>query len=156
MSREIESLRDHFRWNQSDLAQALGVSQGAVSDWERGKYLPSAETIIKLGNMAPGTEAALGFWKQAGLDVARALAAVGSILQLENVPATAEQLKKFPELDSRNEIGISTAERLLRLPTRTVMELVKSGKLKARRLGSVYLFDYGAVVDFSTTTRRKL
>jgi transcriptional regulator with XRE-family HTH domain len=152
--REIETLRDHYRWSQSELAKALGVSQGAVSDWERGQYPPSADVLIKLGNIA-STGAATGFWMGAGLDMTRVLGTVGSLLSMHDVSATSEQLSKFPELLMAVEIGVSTAERILRLPTKAVLELAKSGKIKARRVGSTYTFDYGAVVDFSAAMRRK-
>ena len=36
----IRQLRQARGWSQPDLAQRLGVTQGAVSTWERGRGVP--------------------------------------------------------------------------------------------------------------------
>jgi len=41
-------LRIIRRWSQSDLAEAAGVTNSAVSDYERGKVDPQTQTLQKL------------------------------------------------------------------------------------------------------------
>ena len=38
--KTIRQLRQERGWSQPDLAQRLGVTQGAVSTWERGRGVP--------------------------------------------------------------------------------------------------------------------
>jgi DNA-binding XRE family transcriptional regulator len=54
---------------QAKLAQALGVTQPTVSDWERGDYAPSPDYALKLGNLvAPiSQDDARWFWQESGL-----------------------------------------------------------------------------------------
>lgn len=37
--------------SQADLAERLGVTQANVSDYERGRYVPNADTIIQLAQI---------------------------------------------------------------------------------------------------------
>jgi transcriptional regulator with XRE-family HTH domain len=41
-------LRNIRRWSQSELAQAAGVTNSAISDYERGKVDPQTQTLQKL------------------------------------------------------------------------------------------------------------
>jgi transcriptional regulator with XRE-family HTH domain len=41
-------LRTIRRWSQSELAEAAGVSNSAISDYERGKVDPQSQTLQKL------------------------------------------------------------------------------------------------------------
>src|SRR5436305_7888376 len=44
----LSILRIIRRWSQSELAEAAGVTNSAISDYERGKVDPQAQTLHKL------------------------------------------------------------------------------------------------------------
>ncbi|MCL2587690.1 MAG: helix-turn-helix domain-containing protein [Firmicutes bacterium] len=44
----IRSLREDRKMTQKQIADKLGLSINAVSQWERGICVPSAETVIEL------------------------------------------------------------------------------------------------------------
>lgn len=44
----IKQVRQHLHLNQKKFADAVGISQGNLSDIERGKFSPSVETIISV------------------------------------------------------------------------------------------------------------
>jgi len=44
----LSILRITRRWSQSDLAEAAGVTNSAISDYERGKVDPQTQTLQKL------------------------------------------------------------------------------------------------------------
>ena len=44
----LKVLRVMANMNQAEAAERVGVSQGVVSDWERGQYKPSASSISRL------------------------------------------------------------------------------------------------------------
>jgi transcriptional regulator with XRE-family HTH domain len=48
----VKSLRTGLGMNQERFAKAVSVTQGVVSDWERGEYAPSAESYGKLVSLA--------------------------------------------------------------------------------------------------------
>ncbi len=52
---------------QREMAERLGVAQSAVGAWEIGAYRPSAETMIKIANLAPYPLCNEG-WDKAGVD----------------------------------------------------------------------------------------
>src|ERR1700757_3038319 len=52
---------------QAGLAERLGVSPATVSRWIQGKYEPTAEGYVALGNLAPRGEG-MYFWERAGMD----------------------------------------------------------------------------------------
>ncbi len=62
----IEDLLRKLGLTQAGLAERLSVSPMTVSRWVRGTHRPTAETYIKLANLA-GTPENLYFWEQAGL-----------------------------------------------------------------------------------------
>src|SRR5271155_5388197 len=75
-AREILELRQRLGLSQAAFGQKLHYSPVAVSRWERGAKEPTAESYIRLGNLADGP-ASWCFWSRAGLraaDVARTLA----------------------------------------------------------------------------------
>lgn len=47
-AKDIASARKLNGLTQTQLAEVMGVSQSAVTDWERGKNKPTAENIVKL------------------------------------------------------------------------------------------------------------
>ena len=48
---KIESLRKAAGLSQEDLANLVGVTQGAVSQWESGKSFPQAKLLIQISKI---------------------------------------------------------------------------------------------------------
>lgn len=48
MSTNLKTLCKLAGIKQTSLAKEVGVAQGVISDWQNGKYYPSAENVIKL------------------------------------------------------------------------------------------------------------
>lgn len=44
----LEKIRKEKGISQCDLALSLGVTQGAVSMWESGAYMPSSKKLLQL------------------------------------------------------------------------------------------------------------
>lgn len=47
----LAEMRDRKGWSQNELAEALGVTQGAVANWESGIRLPRPRTLQKLAGL---------------------------------------------------------------------------------------------------------
>lgn len=47
----IKSMREHLKITQSELAKMLGVTQGAVSQWENGTTRPDIKLLPKLAQI---------------------------------------------------------------------------------------------------------
>lgn len=47
----IRRLREERGFSQQELAQALGVTQGAVSHWENGLRKPDIDDIVKIAKL---------------------------------------------------------------------------------------------------------
>jgi transcriptional regulator with XRE-family HTH domain len=75
----IKILRVRQGMNQTELGKCLGVGQAAVSAWETGENTPSAESLVKMGNLASYPDC-LFFYDQAGMDLKR-VTAVGDALK---------------------------------------------------------------------------
>lgn len=48
---QLRAIRRSKDISQKELAQKLGVTQGAVSCWERGRWYPSLEMLRKLSQI---------------------------------------------------------------------------------------------------------
>lgn len=66
-SERILRLASELGLTQAGLAERLGVSPATVSRWIQGKYEPTAEGYVALGNLAPRPEG-MYFWERAGVD----------------------------------------------------------------------------------------
>ena len=66
-SERILRLATELGLTQAGLAERLGVSPATVSRWIQGKYEPTAEGYVALGNLAQRSEG-LFFWERAGVD----------------------------------------------------------------------------------------
>lgn len=66
-SERIQRLASDLGLTQAGLADRLGVSPATVSRWIQGKYEPTAEGYVALGNLAPRNEGNY-FWERAGVD----------------------------------------------------------------------------------------
>ena len=66
-SERILKLANNLGLTQAGLAERLGVSPATVSRWIQGKYEPTAEGYVALGNLANGSDG-MYFWERAGVD----------------------------------------------------------------------------------------
>lgn len=66
-SERVARLVSDLKLTQAGLAERLGVSPATVSRWIQGKYEPTAEGYLALGNLSPGSES-MYFWERAGVD----------------------------------------------------------------------------------------
>jgi transcriptional regulator with XRE-family HTH domain len=66
-SERILRLASELGLTQAALAERLGVSPATVSRWIQGKYEPTAEGYVALGNLAQRSEG-MYFWERAGVD----------------------------------------------------------------------------------------
>jgi len=66
-SERILRLASELGLTQAGLAERLGVSPATVSRWIQGKYEPTAEGYVALGNLAQRAEG-MYFWERAGID----------------------------------------------------------------------------------------
>lgn len=69
--KPIKELRAKFRWNQSQLAEALGVGQTAISRWESGDREPSRQAYEDLYLLSSELPIGKFFWDRANLSNAR-------------------------------------------------------------------------------------
>ncbi len=89
---------------QAGLAERLGLSPATVSRWIQGKYEPTAEGYVALGNLAQRGDA-IYFWERAGIDTSafpetsfgRAQSSVRVNLQDFTVIASRKLSKPLPE-----------------------------------------------------------
>lgn len=51
LGKRIQELRQENNMSQKDLAKLVGVSDVAISRWERGTRIPNAENIVNLANV---------------------------------------------------------------------------------------------------------
>ena len=51
MLNNIRKIRKRRKMSQESLASLIGVTQGAVSQWESGKTMPTAQNIIDLARI---------------------------------------------------------------------------------------------------------
>jgi transcriptional regulator with XRE-family HTH domain len=82
VSDRISALRSKRGETQAQFAEAVGVKQQAVSDWESttNDVAPSCESYVRLGNIAPYPDC-LWFWSQVGLDRDAMQLAAGKLLK---------------------------------------------------------------------------
>jgi transcriptional regulator with XRE-family HTH domain len=66
-SERIVRLATELGLTQAGLAERLGVSPATVSRWIQGKYEPTAEGYVALGNLAQRSDG-IYFWERAGVD----------------------------------------------------------------------------------------
>lgn len=66
-AERILRLASELKLTQAGLAERLGVSPATVSRWIQGKYEPTAEGYLALGNLSPGN-VGMYFWERAGVD----------------------------------------------------------------------------------------
>lgn len=50
---KLKSIRLEKSWDQETMADVLGVTNGTVSNWENGKFLPNMRSCIKISAAFP-------------------------------------------------------------------------------------------------------
>lgn len=48
---DFKQLRRKYRYNQVQLAEALGIGQSSVAGWEAGACMPSTENLYKMSKL---------------------------------------------------------------------------------------------------------
>lgn len=51
LSKRLLDLRKSRGYSQAQVAMKLGISQGAISQWEHGTTVPAAEQLLSLADM---------------------------------------------------------------------------------------------------------
>ena len=51
LSKRLLDLRKSRKYSQAQVAMKLGISQGAISQWEHGITVPAAEQLLSLADM---------------------------------------------------------------------------------------------------------
>lgn len=83
LGRELKWLRSTLGYNQSEMAERLGVAQSTYSKWENGKLVPSIHDLVNLAPLAGS--------------------GLGTLLRLLGFPIEDQALTPGQWLDHRNE-----------------------------------------------------
>ncbi len=51
LAERIKDLRKERGWKQSDLSEKTGIDRNMISYYENGKYLPSADALLKIAEI---------------------------------------------------------------------------------------------------------
>jgi transcriptional regulator with XRE-family HTH domain len=106
---------------QADFAADLGVSQQQVSALEKGTDSPSADALVRLGNVSPYPDN-VWFWKQAGLDSNKMVATAEQVLKDRGAAPTPGEIVRIP--CSRKTVQREEPlDRFLQLPAESVPNL---------------------------------
>ena len=125
-------LRIIRRWSQSELAEAAGVTNSAISDYERGKVDPQTQTLQKLIR-ALGLPLSALDQTQAFLQMIRAqmIAPEPADLQVDGEPQvfSSASARSSAEREMRAEIAQIASEggRFASRLTRLMLELMMGG-----------------------------
>lgn len=52
IAANVKALRLSLEWTQSQLAEALGISENTIGRWENGHVLPTLDHLIRLCDIA--------------------------------------------------------------------------------------------------------
>ncbi|ACO33701.1 DNA-binding protein [Acidobacterium capsulatum ATCC 51196] len=111
VAKNIKALRERLEMSQQRFALALGVDQGSVSRWERGKIRPTPETFARMAKLSDD-EKKLYFLEEAGVPASYFL---GEKMLPEMLFAASEAVAK--SLEDSNQVtatkGIFTPQESL-------------------------------------------
>lgn len=100
LSENIRAMRKEHAMTQEQLAQALGVTVGAVSKWESGASVPEVETIVELAEFfETSVDVLLGYgWHKSSMgEAAERIRSFRGNKEFQEGMAYAEKaLQKFP------------------------------------------------------------
>lgn len=98
----IKQVRQHTHLNQKRFAEAIGISQGNLSDIERGKFSPSVETIISVSRYSNiSTD-----WLLKGTGPGPGEKTIQEAQQKELLPIEREIIDKTRELDDEGKLEV--------------------------------------------------
>ena len=127
-------LRIIRRWSQNELAEAAGVTNSAISDYERGKVDPQTQTLQKLVRALELPLSTLD-QTQAFIQVIR--------VQMSAPAGESPSFSSAPEVspaerELRAEIALIASEggRFASRLTRMILELLAQGRAEDRPAGS--------------------
>jgi transcriptional regulator with XRE-family HTH domain len=99
IGKRFKHLRKMMKMSQVKFAQAIGISQGTLSDIEKDKFKPSIETVISAsGYFNISTD-----WLLKGTGPGPGEVPVREKRQVELSPLEREILEKFRELDEEGK-----------------------------------------------------
>lgn len=99
IGKRFKYLRKIMKMSQVKFAQAIGISQGTLSDIEKDKFKPSIETVISAsGYFNISTD-----WLLKGTGPGPGEVPVREKRQVEMSPLEREILEKFRELDEEGK-----------------------------------------------------
>lgn len=111
IAENIKKLRTERRWTQEQLAEALGVTAGAVYKWETGQSTPGIKLLVEMAQMfETSVDAVLGYGWQSGSmsQAAERIKAYKHGESIEECVKYAEKaLKKYP---NSFEVAYQSAE----------------------------------------------
>lgn len=100
IAENIKKLRKEHGWTQEQLAEALGVTVGAVYKWENKQSMPEIKLLVEMAEMFEiSVDALLGYGWQSGHmgEAAMRIKAYAHERDMEKCHRYAEQsLKKYP------------------------------------------------------------
>lgn len=95
-TEKIKSLRASLGMTQQDFAKQMNTFQTNVSAWESGNQNPSAETYLRLSELASSPSEALWFMQQAGLSRRKLLSIAGALLREQVAPPSEGEIVRVP------------------------------------------------------------
>jgi transcriptional regulator with XRE-family HTH domain len=99
IGERIEKLRNDRGQTQTEFAKGVGVTQGAVSAWERDDKdrAPSSDIFFRLAGLASESEDSLFWLEQAGVTPQALLAAANKILEDQTLqPGATDLIRVLP------------------------------------------------------------
>ncbi|MFA5313923.1 MAG: helix-turn-helix transcriptional regulator [Methanomassiliicoccales archaeon] len=95
IAENIKSLRNAQKITQTELAERVGISNGAISAYELGTRMPSYEILIKLAQVFKvSTDNLLGFSNKYVVDVSK--------LSVEQRTTVQEIVRQFEKIDKKS------------------------------------------------------
>jgi transcriptional regulator with XRE-family HTH domain len=111
MGLRIRQAREEARFSQEDVALALGITVGAVSQWENRRTLPSRSSLLKFAQLTGADPA----WLESGVKVT----ASGGKSPSSIVTALHHSSRQVPILTAARAIKTEKARIARLLPVRT-------------------------------------
>lgn len=154
---KIRQLQQAKGLSRAALARAVGVTPGAALLWDQGRAEPSAETYLRLGNLAgDDLDKKLWFWERAGLsreEVTKLVPSVRKRIAEAAAPAGGKvrvRILKHTRYTSQPALAPeSEVESVIELPAEFVPEPGATCGLRAPR--DLALFAEGDVVFVDST-----
>jgi len=136
---------------QAEFAKELGVTQGAVSAWERNDKDrgPSADAYFRLGSLAENPGDSLYFWELAGLDGQAILSAAEKVFKDRFMPPVEGEIYRVP----RSSLGEgATNQPSVPLPAGFVQNPPSTGCLELGSESLGYWLAHGDLIAVDTSS----